>query len=513
MELKTMANRVYSLDELKEFLKGYDREALLLSLSGLHASLYQQNPRQYHNLSQVMPGICNAILMFANGANKSIDVTIFETLNVIVSSLELEEFYSETYQAHIDKRLFRLSNGHEFLHHVHFRVWWMFEWISRNFPEFEFSKICRVKLEDIFYITFGACAQGVRGDIPAFVPSSFFKGTKLSTDEVAKIVEVFHSHFTITIEKAKQETLSTLPSSKTFNDIYSVFEEKPFIEVQNAYLLLLPHKIANDFMSACSSLYVKSYSPKTNNPACDVMGKAFEEYVKQLLSKVVEGLDFEPKYKNEENEKGVDILLLKKRKIPLFVEIAKQTLFKSLMKDFSTAKYEEFLKDRIIPKFRQTFSWLKSHDYEFNGVNVLKELSRSQFILVIAEKLPLMNFDSSAQTLLSLINECWKEVTGTEGQFKRKNIYVLGVHEIERLVSVSIQSKTHPSLLLFEYSRYVSLTREFTKNTDSISVRQDFLSWLIEEYEGKRKLEINDLGYDGELLKSTTTRFKEVGVS
>lgn len=510
MRLRAISNKTYSLDHVKNLIKDYEKKSLLIAIARLNAIQYDEDPDQYHNTSQLIPGMCNAALLFAEGQCTHIEFQVFEQLAIMISSLDLPELQDETYKTHIDKKMFQLTNQYDYLPHVHGRVWKIFSWVNKHYPHLEFEKVTSVGIEELLFITFGASSVVRSGNDPFFDPNFFFKETNYHQTDIDRVVTAIDKHFTLTIDEAFKITKEYICAGKEFNDVFSVFEEKPFLNVSGRYYLMVPHRVINDFMSICSSLLTRSFSPEPNNAASTALGKGFETYVQDLTTKVLKKPDFEPSYPNK--QKGVDIVYVKKGKIPLFVEISKTTLFKSLVRDYSELGYEEFLQKRVVNKFEQIFKWMKAHNFNYNGIDLISEINRTQFVLCLAQSLPLLNFDQQSELLLRLLNESWRKITGVNVTLKRKNFYILGVHEYERMISISRMTRVHPSLILFQYSKYLSSTKEFAIHADdegkSIVVRSGFLAWLGSKYENDDKSERDYLDYDDDLMKALKFKFQ-----
>lgn len=482
MEVKRLSDREYSLDEIQQFLKKKDKEYCFRVLSALLNQLYHDNYQGYINIAQMVPSIVNSFLLFSNGSEKNFEELEMNLLIVMLSSLDSES--SEvTGKKSVYSSYIKVLRNVEYPMFVLGRVSYIFNWIEEEKPELSFERVSGVSLESIFLIFWGAFAVNDNGNkLTAIDLNNFFSLMKISDIEKEKLISALDQDFSISLESATAKLKEHLNlKSKKFEASYNVFEEMPFLKIQNLYLLIAPHLAINNLMYLCIKFYITKYSNSPNNLASSIAGQAFEEYCRELVKIRFKNFISEPVYKNRPNDKGPDVVIAQKNKIPVIFEFHKATIYKSLVHDYRDHVFSDFLSAKVVKKFQQIFNWLKSHDYHFQNVDFLKEFHRIQFIVVIAEPLPLSSFDETHALLLNLINEKWVDISGqSELLIKDKNIYVLGAIELETLIGSCDFKNTHVPLKLFDFKKYIKLIPDIKIMGTQIQIRSSFEPWVMD---------------------------------
>lgn len=501
---------MHTLEELKDFLKKFDKQAALQEVSSILTYLYSEEYQNYLNYIQVTAKVCNSILLYANGKDREFKLEDFKHLVVMTSSLNLEKYKNENSEDHISKIILSHSNSFEDVSYAMGRSWYVFNWIQCNQGQLSFTAVTSINLEDLLLTFYGTYALGAKGKHrPIYDPRVFFQNATHTPEEIDQITKIVDKDFSISIEDATEDLKKrNIKNGTELDDVYCPFQSKPFLKIDGTYLLLIPHLGTNELMSISAFLFVNSFSTKHKNDASKYFGEGFEDYVSHLFEDVIAGLEREPSYFNQ-NNKGVDLVYIKKGKVPLLIEVHKAVIYKSLIHDYTIEKYEAFLRERVIPKFEQTFKWLKSHSYNYNGINLLKkELRRVQFVVCLSQGLPLQQLDKHSLLLLALINESWKKITGFKKKLTLKNIYVLGSYEVEQLLAVSKASNIHPSKILREYKVYHSSRRQVVGNARlGLDLRDDFNSWLSSNYDCKKNKNQLVISYDAKVHSAFEKKF------
>lgn len=508
MKVQTLTNRTYELADVSALLASKNKEFCFRILSAFLFHLNNEDYQKYVNFVQFIPALINSFLLYANGEERDISEEEFNQLVVMISSLDVESS-SLNGTALIYQSYLKVLRNIEHTPLVLGRIGYIFNWLKENKDQLEFKEVTKLELEDVMLVFWGAFSLNDSGNgVPLIDPNIFFSTMKLDAQEIEFLVKNIDESFSIDLKNATDILKNRLiDKNKQFDSYFTSFEDKPFLKINNSYLLLAPHFAINNLISICSKFFIEQYSPKVNNEASTFYGHAFESYCSELLTSTLRNLEFEPIYKNAPNEKGPDAIFIKKGKIPILFEFHKSTVYKSLYYDFSLSDYKEFLQKKVIKKFEQMFKWIKSHDYKYNSVDLLAELNRIQFVLVIAQPLPLTCFDEIQNIILELLNDKWIEVTGQSSKLlKFKNIYVLGICELEVLVGLSNLKNEHLPLKLFEYKRYLKSNPDVRQESYAFELRQEFESWLMEDVSYQDlKIELNTF-FNKEIFKKMLSR-------
>lgn len=481
MKIISLTKESVSDEDLKTFLEPYDKYTTLKILSSIFTIKYADQYSLYVNWIQVIPGIVNSVLVFCNGKNTTFSNNEFEKLAVMISAYDDQMDNSVGGLSGVYKSFLRVNRHCEYSKYVQGRLEILFDMISKV-PGMSFSDVANIQLEDIFLPVWGTFALGGKGQFLPLIGKNFFQDIKIPQDDIERIVKVIESSLSVDIGSAYKRALT---NKNTINVSTSAFEIKPFLKLGDEYLLIAPHFVMNDLVSICASLYITKFETNPQNRASSIYGEIFEKYIQRLLSLVMPAGELEPPYGNNPNAKGVDFVFIQKHQTPLFVEIHKAVVYRSLFEDFDIEKYELFFKSRLIPKFRQTINWLKSHNLKFNDINLKEYIKSFRFVVCLSSSVPLLNFTEPSNLLLKLFNDEWEDVFGEKGSFTLFNVYVLGSFDIELLTTVTMLKKRTFVSLLYEYRQYYFKHGQLKRFCSGIEVREDITAWVQEHFNSK----------------------------
>lgn len=513
MHIMTAATKTYELKEVEAYLKDFELEHTLKELSSICAYAYSKEYSKFLNLIQSLPAIFNSVAMFCNGVSKGFNITHFRELHVMVSSLDLQDKDSRGVMDEVYKVTIKALRHYENVRYVFGRLGFIFDWIEANKKELSFKKVTKIELQDFLITFFGAHSLGAAGGhLPIFNPMAFFKESSYKAEEIDALTKVIDENMSLTTEEFKIGTFENLEKkSKSFDETFTLFEEKPFLKIAAGYLLTSPHFGVNELISICAKFYILSYSEKFQSDASKYFGLGFEDYISSLFALTTSQNRFErePFYKGTKN-KGIDLVDIRRGKTPLLIEIHKAVVHKTVIYDFNIKDFEGFVKKVIIEKFEQMFKWLKSHEMIVNNVNLRENVSHMQMILCMSQEVPLLQFNEPNEILMKLLNESWEKIIGDVQPLKTKNIYILGSSEVEHLTAVSRGGNIRPSIILFNYKKYLSRTPEHClKDNKKIEIRKNFTSWIMDEYDCKKHKNSFCLAEGSKVLEKCSSKFKK----
>lgn len=512
MKIKKASNKSYTLKDIEKLLAPKDKEYCFRILSVVLTINYNEDYQRYANQVQLIPAVINSFLLYANGAETDVSQEEFDKLLMMLTSLDVERS-TLTGKAIIYQSYLKVLRNVESVPFVLGRIGYIFDWLKEHKSKLEFKEVTNVNLEDFLLIFWGAFSMNDSGKKLAIIdPRSFFSSMKSTPEEIDFIVKNIEENFSITIDDAVMDIHKRIKDkNKVFDSFYTSLADKPFLKVGDVYLLVVPHFAINNLISICSRFFISQYSQSDNNVASTYYGQAFEAYCNSLIQSCIKGLELEPHYNNKPNEKGPDAILIKKNSIPIIFEYHKTTVYQSVFHDFSMKGYEDFLKEKVIKKFEQIFKWMRSYDYKYNSVNLWDELNRIQLVVVIAQPLPLTCFEDIQNLILERINEKWMEITEqTSKLLSFKNIYILGVNELELLVGSCNLKKEHLPLKLFEYKKYLKKTPDLKASSISseMILRDEFTPWLMQDVDYKDLIVDINKEHNKKIFKMMLSRIK-----
>lgn len=478
MKILSLSRESIDDADLNKFLNNFDKESTLKVLSSIFTTKFADEYSDYVNWIQIVPGVVNSVLVFCNGKDTSFSYHHFERLAVMISAYDDKLDNSIGSLEGVYKSFMRVNRHCEYGNYVQGRLKIIFDHIKSN-SGISFQDMVGIKLEDIFIPVWGSFALGGKGQNLPLIGKNFFINLKIPQSEIDKILDVIENKLSTDLSSAKAKAFTKL---KTIKISSSIFEVKPFLKIGQEYLLVAPHFVMNDLISICASLFISGYNSNPQNDASKFYGEAFEKYVQSLLLQTMPDADIEPSYGNNPDAKGVDFVFIKKNKTPLLVEIHKAVIHRSLFEDFELSNYESFLKTRIIPKVKQTFKWLQSHNLNFNDVDLNGYKKSFRFVICLSASLPLLNFNEPADLLLKLINDEWENVFNSPGDFTMYNIFVLGCYDVELISTVARLRKRTFVSLLYQYRNYYFKHTQLRKAFGGIEVRQDFTAWIQDQF-------------------------------
>lgn len=492
-KLMRMADRQYSLDELKSFLKAYDKMSALVFISRFYSHLFESDYTAYLNNVQLMARILNSVLMYANDKGVDFDEGAYAELAKISSSVSF-----------VENGLDRSANKDDILNDVlatqlsvmnstdHFgltlgRIKFIYDWIEDNYKDESFKNVVAVDLVDILLVLIGSHFISSGSGSTLLDKDEFFRLSRLNKEERDSIVNLINDELSIELADAIDEVKNILVDKKFKFEHYSPFLDRPFLRIsEGKFLLICPHLVTNDLTSLLAKLFLRQCSNRAKNKANEVYGKGFEDYVFKILMPIMANVEREPSYRTVKS-KGVDFVYIKPNKIPLLIEVSKRTVFKSLMYNYDIDAFKSYLIEAVIPKFQQVFKWIKDHGFIYNGINLKDDLGRIQIVVCQSQSLPMLILDSCNDLLLELVNQNFQKITGLDYRLKNKNIYFLGINEFEMLASVAKINKCPMSLILFDYKQYYKYSKEIDIDVraGSMVLRKSLSLWLLSKYDKK----------------------------
>ncbi len=479
-----------SSQELKSILSSYKKEFLLERISEYLFYVFERDIQNSLNHIQITPGIFNSILLYCDGKKDIISDQEFDfILNEIISNFKYgkhdnSESIKSSFLPTLHMRIFR--HGEEVILIIA-RMKRIFKLIEKEDKEMSFEKIIGIPLEKIVLLltTFYYREPGeVQG-------SDFFlrliEEIGFSDLERKCFDEIINNDLSIRSENLEEEITELRKHCEKENTFtfeqYTIFESKPFLEIGDKSITTSPHYILNSMADLLTKLYINHYSPKKNNKATQILGKVFEDYIIGLLRTHLKGFIREPSFPENEGNKGVDLVRVKKNKIPLFLEICKAVTHQRLIKNYSEERYEEFCEDKIIPKFKQIFNWINKHKFKFNGVDLEKELKRIQFIVCLIKTPPIIYLDRNFNILMEMLNKKWKAITGMECSLRDANIYVFSSEELELALGFAKKRRMPLEKIFFQFKKHMRNAHHVLRSPERPKMKNSsFKAWLYEKY-------------------------------
>ncbi|MES2526581.1 MAG: hypothetical protein V4598_05815 [Bdellovibrionota bacterium] len=486
MRLAKLSDRMFQLKEVKSFLQPFDKSYVIKVTSSLLSSTYNEEYQKALNLVQVVPGVYTSILLFCNGSEESFNREDLQHLIVMLSSLDLDKVEKETFQE-FQSDLLRVNRFFEYAPYAIARLNIIFHIVREKNNKFSFEMITGIKVSELILLLWGSHAVSIKGDsLPIINPKTFFSRINFSSERVEHLLKTFKKNFSVTLDEATKKTKAKIESSGSgWIPSYTVFEEFPFVEIDGSFLLSSTNFVVNDITSLGAKLFISSFADNPQNEASKIYGSAFEDYICSLYRNMLKGHVREPAYGNNDKAKGVDLVYVKNGQPLVFLEIHKATFYKSVIHNFTSDSYEAFLQTRILSKLEQIFNWLKSHQFQFNGIDVLKNIENCQFIVCVAGSVPIIDLDEPSAILVSLVNDLLIKME-LNFTISFKNLHILGPYEIETLLGICEHKKLSPSVILNQYKNYHKKTAQLILKNGEMIVRHSFISWLMETYDHKK---------------------------
>lgn len=492
MKIVTSSNRTFEIEEVNKLLHEFEFEATILNISRMCANAYAKDYSHFLNLIQLIPGCLNSVGMFCKGMRRDFSPEHFDLLCAMTGSLNIHTPGSRGPIDEMFKVSIRAFRQSENVHFVFGRLVYVFDWIKKNNPALSFNMVVGVRLEDFLVVFFGAYALGTSGVLSAYDPNHLFKDSNFSPERIVAITEVIEKEVSISLAEFRQKTLDYLVEhSKVFEDTYTAFEDKPFLRINGIFVLVAPHFGVNEMVSVAARLYTAKYSSEKQNDASQAYGFGFEDYICTLLESVLAPHSVrDPFYKGTTN-KGVDMVRVVDALPPLIVEIQKAVVYRSVNHSFSINNFENFIKKEIVKKFNQMFSWLSSHQMNYNEVDLTERVHDIKFVLCMSQSVPLLEFDEPSKKFIEWINECWQKRFPGMPTLKQRNLFVLGAYETELMVGVAEGTGQDVWEILNGYVTYRDSYPDawlevFNRGEKVIHTRKSFLSWLMDNYDCKR---------------------------
>ena len=476
MRIVAASNSECSVKEISELLNPFSLEHSLIALSKILSYTAANDIEKYLPIKALLPAVCNALGLFCKGDSKEFGAEEFNKLLGMCGSVD----YGSNLQVEILKSLLRNSRHHEDPIPVIGRVNYLFDWIEKNGPNLSFENLTGISLEAVIYVIWGTYSQGGIRGYPVYDPKFFFSKTSYDLEKVLKVTS-FIDNLSVTASDYS-EFCGTYSSErgKEIEEMYTLFEDKPFLKLEDKYLLVVPHFVINELVSLVSKTYAASISTSKSNPATTILGQAFESYVLELIkecsSKRLQ-IHLEPLYLNK-IDKGPDIVVIQKGRNPLIIEINKRVFHKTVIYDFSPERFLQYFTEAILNKFEQIIKWLHSHNMNYNGCNLEENFKNMQLVVCMAQSIPLLNIKTVDEMCLNEINKVWKKYFPNLKKLKTKNFYILGVQEFEHLADHCLRKRIDISSVLFQYKRYYSKTGDYFLVNNQLHLRQSFIGWL-----------------------------------
>ena len=479
-----------TLDELKKYISQFDKWELLQCLAKICFEKHKYDEQDSRNFIQAIPQITNTILIYANGkasiARKEFEELIQEIIShnsheINISEGATEEEYDNEILTHY---FIKTTKCDDEFKNATARLLFIFDFIKSHDENLSFENITGFDLNKILvFFNFYPRLLCECDAEQAF--NLTMKAMKLTETEIELFIKIMENNFVIKLEDAQIQIEEHCKKKNTWTeDLFVFLENKPFVEREGkTFLGISPNHINNAITSSIISFYIKCNQRKKEKTYGNVIGDAYERYVIKILMNQIKGYEKEPKYYSKPKDKGPDIVRIKKNKIPFYMEITKTVFFKTVENDFSAEKYKDFLKEKIIPKFRQIFKWMEDHKFKYKGIDLLAEARRSQFIVCIAKKPHCLNtIDTRFKELMEQVQKAWIDISKQTIKLKAKSIYLIDIYELELITSVAKFKNKQIESILFDFKKYLRKTPSITRKLDGISIRLDLVNWLYQEY-------------------------------